>query len=346
MIRYLFSFVLLSGLAPWCPAQTPTMAVLQQGKPTSLRGLSVVDDSVAWVSGSGGWVGCTGDRGETWQWAQVIGYEHLDFRDIEAFSALEAVIVSAGTPLVILRTTDGGHTWTETYRDNRTDIFIDGMDFWDDRHGLAYGDPIAGVMQLLATDDGGMTWRDISGEARIRLAEGEAGFAASGTGIRTLRGGGVYIATGGKASRVFHSADYGRTWAAYGCPIIQGSAATGIFSVAFRDALQGVVVGGDYQQDRNRENAVFVTGDGGKTWQRPTRGTYGYRSGVEYIGDHRLVATGTSGVDYSHDGGMHWDVLSADGYHVVRKAKSGTWVLLAGSDGRIAMLNPGRGGAY
>ncbi len=338
MIRSLFSLVVIFGPAVSCPAQVPALAVLQQGKPTSLRGLSVVDDSVAWVSGSGGWVGRTADRGETWRWAQVTGHEHLDFRDIEAFSAGEAVIISAGTPLVILRTTDGGQAWTATHRDGRPEIFMDGMDFWDDGRGLAYGDPIAGVMQLLATDDWGLTWRDVSGEANLGLAEGEAGFAASGTGIRTLPGGGVYIATGGKVSRVFHSADRGATWAVYGCPIVQGSSSTGIFSVAFRDALHGVVVGGDYREDGNAADAAFLTSDGGKTWWPPTRGTRGYRSGVEYIGDRWLLATGTSGVDLSRDGGRHWEALSADGYHAVRKAKKGSWVLLAGSDGRIATL--------
>ena len=334
MLKSLF-FCLFSGAVLWCEAQGLAIDTLQQGKPTSIRGLSVLDDSVAWVSGSNGWVGHTTDRGATWAWQQVAGYETTDFRDIEAFSRKEALLLSAGSPLVILHTTDGGYTWRETHRDERRDIFFDGMDFWDHRKGLAYGDPINGVMQLLATSDGGRTWQHISGQANIELSEGEAGFAASGTGIRVLQGGHVFIASGGRRSRLFHSTDYGQTWMVHDCPIIQGTASTGIFSIAFQDERYGIVVGGDYLQDTLTRNAVFVTDDGGATWAPPKRGTNGFRSAVEYVSKKVLVATGTSGVDISLDRGQHWDAVSSASFHVVRKAKNGTWVVLAGADGRI-----------
>src|SRR5690606_33760797 len=216
-------------------AQDVRLTMLQEGRSTSIRGLSVVDDSVAWVSGSDGWVGRTTDQGSTWYWQQVTGYETIDFRDIEAFSATDAVIVSAGTPLVILRTEDGGSTWQETNRDDRPEIFFDGMDFWDDRRGIAYGDPIGGVMQLLTTADGGASWKSISETADIRLADGEAGFAASGTGIRTLGSSDVFIATGGSQARLFYSDNNGQHWMVSDCPMIQGTASTGIFSIAFWD---------------------------------------------------------------------------------------------------------------
>src|SRR5690606_2399809 len=54
----------------------------------SLRGLSVVDDSVAWVSGSLGSVAFTSNKGEEWTWLRLPeAYQEIDFRDIEAFSA-------------------------------------------------------------------------------------------------------------------------------------------------------------------------------------------------------------------------------------------------------------------
>ena len=40
--------------------------VLQQDKSTSIRGLSVVDDNVAWVSGSKGTIAITTNGGKTW----------------------------------------------------------------------------------------------------------------------------------------------------------------------------------------------------------------------------------------------------------------------------------------
>jgi len=60
---------------------------------------------------------------------------------------------------------------------------------------------------------------------------------------------------------------------------------------------------------------------------------------VEYLHDDLLIAVGTSGADISFDGGMHWSTLSDMPFHAVRKAKRGTWVLLAGADGRIASFS-------
>ena len=81
-----------------------TIQILHKDKDTSLRGLSVVDNSIAWVSGSKGWTALSRDGGLTWEWKQIKGYENLDFRDIEGFSDTKAIIVSAGTPAVILLT--------------------------------------------------------------------------------------------------------------------------------------------------------------------------------------------------------------------------------------------------
>ena len=42
------------------------------------------------------------------------------------------------------------------------------MDFWsdDEKHGIAFGDPIDGRLTLIKTDDGGDTWHDIPFEER------------------------------------------------------------------------------------------------------------------------------------------------------------------------------------
>jgi len=43
-------------------------------------------------------------------------------------------------------------------------------------------------------------------------------------------------------------------------------------------------------------------------------------------------------VDISNDSGKNWKHISDDSYHVVQKAKSGKLVVLAGINGKIAML--------
>ena len=319
--------------------QSQTLIPLASGKNTSLRGLSVVDETVAWASGSKGWTARSINGGKTWIWKQIPGYENLDFRDIEAFSANRALLLSAGTPAVILLTTDGGSVWKEVYRNDSPEIFLDGMDFWDAERGLIYGDPIKSKLVLLKTSNGGVNWEDISQKNTINLMVGEASFAASGTAIRCDSKGNTWIATGGSKSRIFYSSDYGNSWKVNDCPIIQGKSSTGPFSIAFYTKKIGIAVGGDYLIDSSRVNNLILTRNSGKAWLKPFSSTFGYRSAVEYVSKMRLIATGPGGTDISNDGGKTWTNLSQIGYHTVRKAKSGKLVLLTGSDGRIASFS-------
>ncbi|MCV4785504.1 hypothetical protein OFM36_39340, partial [Escherichia coli] len=66
-----------------------------------------------WASGTGGTVLKTGNGGKTWQVIIVPGAEKLDFRDIEAFDANTAYILSIGNGDAsrIYKTTDGGKNW-------------------------------------------------------------------------------------------------------------------------------------------------------------------------------------------------------------------------------------------
>ena len=62
----------------------------------SFRGLSVVSEKVVWASGTGGTVIQTIDGGKSWKVMQVADAAKLDFRDIEAFDANTAYILSIG----------------------------------------------------------------------------------------------------------------------------------------------------------------------------------------------------------------------------------------------------------
>ncbi|RZM12552.1 MAG: oxidoreductase, partial [Pedobacter sp.] len=192
-----------------------------------MRGMSILSDQVAWVSGSNGSVGKTTDGGKTWQWQKPAGYEKLDFRDIEAFDENRALIVNAGAPAYILLTTDGGKTWTERYKNVDSAIFLDGMSFWDNQSGMIFGDPINNKMQLIQTSDAGLTWEDVSGKLKADLKVGEAGFAASGTTIVTQAPGTAWIATGGSVSNIYYTHNRGAKWYVKPLPILQGESSTG-----------------------------------------------------------------------------------------------------------------------
>jgi photosystem II stability/assembly factor-like uncharacterized protein len=319
--------------------QTVTLKQLSTGTNTSLRGLSVVSDDVAWVSGSNGYVGKTVNGGADWQWSQPKGYESLDFRDIEAFDDQKAIIVNAGSPAFILLTADGGKSWTQTYVNRDTAIFLDGMDFWDNQNGIIFGDPIQNKLQLLKTTDGGTSWQVITNNLKTHMKPGEAGFAASGSSIKVLDKTKVWMVTGGSVSNVYYSSNQGQSWSKYPCPILQGESSKGAFSIDFFDNNNGVVVGGDYLKDKESTNNVLVTRDGGKSWLKPEVPVYGYRSSVTYLSKNTAVAAGTSGVDISKDGGFNWQHVSDGNFNAVKKSKRGKLVLLAGNKGEIYSLS-------
>jgi photosystem II stability/assembly factor-like uncharacterized protein len=309
--QFLCCILFLAGTS--LHAQSP--AQLADSLKSGFRGLSVVNENVIWLSGRKGLVGISTNGGTEFTWTQVKGFEKLDFRSLHAFNEKSAVIASAGSPAVILRTDDGAKTWNTIYRSDDSVMFFDGIAFWDNQRGIIFGDPVNGRMFLMETMDGGKSWTEIPFENRPQLEKGEASFAASGTSIRVLQGGHIWTATGGTKARLFHSRDYGHRWETIETPMIQGQPSQGIFSVVFADTLNGVIVGGDYANDTLRKDNCFYTNDGGKTWKAPSLTTGGYRSCVSIYAPipTTIIATGTSGVEISQDGGRTWEKLDAAG---------------------------------
>lgn len=310
--------------------QAQHIELLTSGRETSLRGLSVVNDQVIWVSGSKGNVGRSVDGGKSWQWTTVAGFEKRDFRDIEAFDDKTAVIIAIAEPAHILRTTDGGKTWTTVFTDSTRGMFLDAMDFVDNKKGIVVGDPIEGKVFLATTDDGGSTWKKVTAPILPAL-EGEGFFAASGTNIWYHQKGQFTIVSGGKNSRLFAPGG------AQSLDITQGREMTGPNSIAI-NGNQAIIVAGDYDNQKDTTKNCLLSTDGMKTWQAPVSGPHGYRSCVAYITPKQLITCGVPGVDISNDGGNNWKQISTEGYHVCRKAKKGNAVFLAGSNGRIGKL--------
>jgi photosystem II stability/assembly factor-like uncharacterized protein len=319
-------------------SQTPKIDVLASGRKTSIRGLSVVTDNVLWVSGSNGTVGTSINGGKDWKWFQVKGFEKMDFRDIEAFDGATAIIMSVDTPAYILRTTDGGYNWKVVYQNRKPGMFLDAMEFWNSESGIVIGDPIDGKIFIARTFDGGYSWKELPEQFKPKADKGEACFAASGTNVRALDRDEAVFVTGGMSSNVFIRADKIKL------PIVQGKESTGANSIAVWDnkkengGKKMIVVGGDFSRDSSSVNNCFYSNNRGKSWNAPKQAPHGYKSCVEYITEKQLITCGTSGVDYSTDGGENWNILSKDGFHVVRKAKDGTAVYLAGGNGKVAKL--------
>ena len=332
-------FATLSQLSQPVRAQGPRIELLSTGPHVSLRGLSVVNDKVIWVSGSGGTVGRSIDGGATWSWTTVPGYEKRDFRDIEAFDENTAIIMAIAEPAQLLKTNDGGQTWRMVYQNEYPGMFLDAMDFANDNTtGVVVGDPIHGHFFEAETSDGGSTWHDIQLRQLPEADSGEGCFASSGTNIRFINRDAACFVSGGPRARLFIAGQ------SIDLPLIQGAVSTGANSVAVKDPgkpldkLHLIVVGGDFSKDTITAKNCALTNNGGQTWLSPKTAPHGYRSCVEYIGPHALLTCGTSGVDLSTDDGMNWQLLTTTGFHACRKAKKGHAVFLAGSGGRVARL--------
>ncbi len=314
------------------------LAVLSSGTTSSLRGLSAVNDRVAWASGASGTVLRTVDGGATWKRIPAPDSADLDFRDVHAFSEDSAILMSAGPgPLSrIYTTSDGGAHWKLTLKNEDEKGFFDAIAFWDRKRGLLAGDAVNGRMTLLRTEDGGASWKPAVMPVAL---EGEGAYAASGTCVTVGRNGRAWFATGGaESARVFRSTDWGVTWQVSNTPVRHDGAGSGIFSIAFWDDLHGVVVGGKHSAPTESADNIAFSEDGGVTWkapsaQRPT----GYRSAVLAAVKRKiLIVTGTTGTEISRDGGATWQPLGAEGYHALSLGGSTIWA--SGNKGAIAVF--------
>ncbi|MDQ1612425.1 MAG: hypothetical protein QOG00_2356 [Pyrinomonadaceae bacterium] len=314
------------------------------GAKVRFRGVSAVSQTIAWASGERGTYARTTDGGRTWAVGNVPGAAELDFRDVDAFDANTAYLLSIGEgeKSRIYKTTDGGASWKLQFKSARPSAFFDAMAFWDRDHGIAMSDPVDGRFLVITTSDGGATWRETPREGMPPALAGEGGFAASGTCITVEGKRNVWFGTGGASgARVFRSSDAGRTWDVATTPIIYDKSA-GIFSVAFRDAKRGVIVGGDYTKEGESKQNAAVTRDGGRTWTPVTAvRPHGYRSCVAYVRGARgtpvlLVAVGPSGSDYSTDDGASWKSFGAEGFHTASFTRTDGAGWAAGEQGRVA----------
>jgi len=342
MLKLSMLIVALSSAAvaaQWTPQSSGTNA--------EFRGLSVVNSTTVWASGTRGRVVRTTDGGATWKLDTIAGADSLDLRAIVARSAEHAWALSAGPAergQARIFHTENGRRWTQQFATTDSGVFLDAMAFWDNKHGIAMSDPVGGKLYLLATNDGGASWKRLPTENAPSVLPGEAAFAASGTCITVQGRSNAWIGTGGGArARVFRSNDRGRTWQVSDTPIHAGGSSSGIFSIAFTDAGHGVVVGGDYQKPKAPLDNVALTTDGGRTWKLANGPLpQGYMSAVAYVPNTRgqsLVAVGLAGTARSSDGGQSWAMVDTVAYNSVAFASRDVgWA--AGPRGRIAKWTP------
>ncbi len=330
----LLSFLLLAT------SSFAQIQMLDSGSHASFRGISVVNDKVAWVSGTNGTILRTVDGGAHWtQCAVPPDGEKLDFRGIVASNESEALAMSSGPGEAsrLYHTTDACQSWREVARNQEKDGFWDALLSAKDEGAAVFGDPVGGTFDVEMVPGAALKpMSKVTGTLPTKGCEalaGEGAFAASNSCALEIHGDAVLIGTGGTSgARVLRWAGPGKC-AATSVPMGGAAASAGVFSLAMRDEQHIVAVGGDYQKPNESAGTAAFSSDGGHTWTAAAKMPHGYRSAVAWDAkDHVWIAVGTNGSDISRDDGKTWEALENGNWNAVVPP------FVAGPDGRIGKI--------
>ncbi|MFD2561357.1 WD40/YVTN/BNR-like repeat-containing protein [Aquimarina rubra] len=271
---------------------------------------------------------------------EILDFEgkKIHFRAI-ADTETDLFLLSIVSPALLYKIDKDTREKKLVYKEDHEKAFYDAIAFWNDKEGIAMGDPTDGCLSIIITRDGGETWNKISCNELPKTMEGEAAFAASNGNIAIV-GDHTWIVSGGKKSRVFYSSDKGNNWSVSETPIIQGTETTGAYSVDFYDENNGIIFGGDYTKPKGNQENKAITVDGGKTWNVVADGVgAGYKSCVRYMpnsGGKEMVAIGFTGISISNDSGNTWNDISEESFYTIRFINDS--IAIAAGKNRIAKL--------
>jgi photosystem II stability/assembly factor-like uncharacterized protein len=346
-IRFFVPLVFIAGCAhqsrpqaDFRPALVGTITEQESHTTALLQAVSAVDDSVIWVSGhKATWVR-TVDGGRTWVPGAMTGPDStLQFRDVAAVSATTAYLLAAGPgdSSRIYKTTDAGQNWQLQFINRDSAAFYDCFDFWDATHGIAVSDAAHGKMIVIRTEDG-EHWSAVAADGMPPALPHEGSPAAGGTCLIVRGQARAWFGTEPPA-RVYRSADRGQHWSVVTTPIVSGEN-SGVATLAFRDELHGMALGGRLLKPDDRGDSVAaVTSDGGATWMLVSRPTF---SGAVYGADaltgmRGYIVAGPQGLDWTANDGRSWTNLSGSAYWAVDcTSRDACWAV--GPRGRITRI--------
>jgi photosystem II stability/assembly factor-like uncharacterized protein len=215
----------------------------------------------------------------------------------------------------ILKTTDGGYTWSSTKTNGDSIYWLFNVFFHESNTGYVTGYiPQEGAL-LLKTINGGTTWNKIALDTAYFLRLSSAYFIDANSG---------YI-TGYKNSArsyewygtILKTTDGGNTWSALN--ITNPRDAT-LNSVCFPDAVTGYSAGAVYAGGAMYNGVFLKTVDGGATWiNKSTTIKCAFKSifftdkNTGYGVGETIVGTGNSTIIKTTNGGDSWTTLTLPG---------------------------------
>ena len=304
-----------------------------EGTPKHPRGLAVHQSGLMVIAGHDGQV-------EIYDQLKVVKSfvipEMEDIRDVEILNDNSIILMNSGNKGEIWRYFLKNDSLVNVYKADS--VFLDGLSFWNNAAGMCFGDPTKDRLTILRTSDSSKTWTPLDYNLIPKGMEGEAGFAASGTGISTQGTETVFIGTGGGSeARLYVSSDQGLNWETKSTPMKSGGS-FGIYAMYFWSETEGVIIGGSYEDSEYVDCICFSTSDGGDSWVKSNNGLKGYCSGISGTSSGDLIiATGRVGTYYTKDKGQNWKLFSEDKFYSVQVLDDK--VYFSGKNGAIKVFN-------
>jgi len=294
IIIFEFSKVDLYSQVIWEIVESPTNQLL-----TSVH---FVDSLYGWAVGDSGTIIHTSNGGNSWDLQNsntVNKISDVFFlnRNLGWASSWNTTIFPFGT--VILKTTNGGQTWTgDTYPNDN--IFIQCILYLDSLNGWMGGKPHA----LVSTSDGGQQWKQADIDSSLL-----AFFPVSNIHFYNSQYG---YACGGAfeyAGVVWKTTNGGNKWFAID---ITNAPADPIHEIYIFDTLNVIGVSGDFEIFGV---STIRTTDGGLFWEYDELGMPGVASDIAFRNDYEAWATIRllQSLIYSSDSGSTWIQIPAPG---------------------------------
>ncbi len=245
----------------------------------ALWSIFFLDENTGW---SVGWseIYHTQNGGDTWE-TQDFPYVLGDLTDVFFLNPDTGWIV--GTYQIVLKTTDGGNSWTKIQNNLNSHKCFWSVSFTDALHGCAVGDWLLDDKGfIMVTDDGGLTWTETTPDWATDYQN--VFFLDSSTGWAC-----------GYDNNLVKTTDGGYTW-------INKNFYGSHRDILFFNDQQGLLLG-------SFETSITI--DGGETWDGPFQiGTFSSQRNMMSWDFNKLVSVGYGGsINQSVDGGRNWNRL-------------------------------------
>ncbi|WFB67856.1 glycosyl hydrolase [Chryseobacterium sp. WX] len=333
-MKNIFSIVFLSVGITAFSQQVESLETILNDK-ISIRALELYDNKV-WYSGTDSKFGFVDLKDYKNQKQVRLSEEKLQFRTLGQ-NKTSFYAINIESPARFFKIDKKDLKSQVIFKDTAKTAFYDALHFVNDKLAYTFSDADKDHLLKLAVYKDGK-WNMFKNN--VTLNDGEAAFAASNTNISSSKKY-LWIATGGKASRILRMNLKDDKIELFNTPIIQGESSQGMYSIDFFEDRFGIAAGGDYTKQDANINNIATSNDAGKTWQIQASGqNAGYTTCVKIKPGSKgkeIVAVGDKHISYSSDFGKTWTKISDEKGFFVCQWIDANKVVLAGNN-RIAVM--------